>query len=75
MTIHISTNGEIKYIYTESIQLDLGDVSIQRASHVEPVGTEWEVRMRDGVDLGKFPLRSLALQAEVNYLDKHLGEY
>jgi hypothetical protein len=76
MIIHITSQGEIKYIYTEHIDLtSLGNGSIERASNVEPQGLEWKVTMRNGVDLGKFPVRSLALQAEVDYLEKHLGEF
>jgi hypothetical protein len=74
MIINISPQGEIKHIYTENIDLtDLGETQITRASNVEPVGLQWEATMKDGAILGPFNLRSEALAAEVNYLEKHLG--
>ena len=50
-------------------------VSIQRASHVEPKSgsTEWEADMSPthGPTLGPFPSRAAALTAEVDWINAH----
>jgi len=77
----IGTDGAIRAVYSEEIDLrglaaGLGELSIRRASHVEPAadGT-WEADLRPvgGPLLVGFQLRSAALAAELRWLDEHLG--
>jgi len=76
MKVHISPDGTLTYLYTEDVDLyHMGEVTVSRLSNIEPVGLEWEVIMRDGTNLGRYPKRSQALKAEVEYLEKHLGEF
>lgn len=53
----------------------LGEVSIARASHVEPVPGGWSADMSpvSGPVLGPFVLRGDALAAEVAWLRENLG--
>ena len=75
MEILIERTGRIRCVYAEAIDLgQLGRLSIQRGSHVEPT-TEgfWSVDLSpvDGPRLGPFQLRSEALEAEVTWLSRH----
>lgn len=76
MHLHISPAGQIRCIYGEEISLqELGTLSIQRASHVEPDATgQWLADLSPvaGPVLGPFALRSEALAAEVAWLEQHL---
>jgi len=74
MTITIATDGTVRTLYTEAIQLDnIGTCTIRRASHVEPDQQgHWYAEMIDGPRLGPFPTRSAALAAEVNYLESNI---
>ena len=67
--------GQLRYIYNDVLLplTALGDVKIQRASHVEPVGSEWfaDLSPIGGPLLGPFQLRESALQAEVAWIHKH----
>ncbi|WP_425613534.1 hypothetical protein NA78x_003368 [Anatilimnocola sp. NA78] len=76
MHLHISPAGQIRCIYSEEIPLqELGTVSIQRASHVEPdAAGNWLADLSPvaGPVLGPFGLRSEALAAEVVWLEQHL---
>ena len=76
MQLLISSAGQIRCIYGEAISLqDLGTVSIQRASHVEPdAAGNWlaDLSPVSGPVLGPFTLRSEALAAEINWLEQHL---
>ncbi len=61
------------------VQLDLrqlGDVSIRRASHVEPVGDHWQADLSPvgGPLLGPYQRRSEALAAEYRWLIEHLAQ-
>lgn len=64
--------GIVSAIYDESIDLrSIGDLSIRRASHVEPDATgRWTADLSpvDGPLLGPFETRSDALAAEVAWL-------
>ena len=66
---------DIRGIYGEEIDLTaLGQVSISRASHVEPdaQGRWWaDLTPVHGPTLGPFSLRSDALAAEVAWLETH----
>ena len=72
MEMVIDTSGNIRCIYGEAIDLPcLGDVSIRRASHVEPdlQGQWWaDLAPVNGPRLGPFARRSEALEAEVAWL-------
>jgi len=67
--------GQLRYIYNDALlSLNaLGDAKIQRASHVEPTGSEWFVDLSPigGPLLGPFQIRESALQAEVAWIHKH----
>jgi hypothetical protein len=76
MHLRISPAGQVRCIYGEEISLqELGSVSIQRASHVEPdAAGNWLADLSPvaGPVLGPFALRSEALAAEVAWLEQHL---
>lgn len=67
---------EIQGIYDELLDLrGLGQVSIRRASMVEPdeEGRWWaDMGLSGGPVLGPFSLRSQALAAEVEWLEKRI---
>jgi hypothetical protein len=68
--------GRLIYVYGDELQFlaSLGDVTIERASHVEPCGTGWQADMAPvgGPVLGTWTTRAEALQAEVEYLTEHM---
>ena len=72
MEMVIDAHGNIRCIYGEAIDLAcLGNVSIRRASHVEPdlQGQWWaDLAPVNGPRLGPFTSRSKALDAEVAWL-------
>ncbi len=76
MKLYISATGECTAIYDESLDLHtLGRPEISRASHVEPTADgQWtaDLSLVAGPLLGPFPARSLALAAEVAWLDQCL---
>jgi hypothetical protein len=62
-------------LYGEAIDLhSLGELTIRRASFVEPDGGNWYVDLSpvEGPILGPYALRSQALQAEALWLEQHL---
>ena len=73
MQIVITNDGHARCLYGEEIDLgSLGDVSISRASHVEPnAAGEWLASIIDGPVLGPFERRSDALKAEANWLNEN----
>ena len=75
MLVVVQRNGEIRYLYDESVDLTtLGRLSIRRASHVEPdVKGQWlaDLIPIDGPILGPFPRRSDALAAESKWILAH----
>ena len=75
MELFIAPNGRVKAIYGEEIPLEeLGNMSIARASFVEPdPGGGWQVDLSPvhGPVLGPFRYRSLALDAERQWLLAH----
>ena len=77
MELLILPGGTVRGIYQETIDLgELGDLSIRRASHVEPDGQgRWwaDLSPVGGPVLGPYAQRSLALAAEVRWLDQHLA--
>lgn len=76
MTVNITPDGTITFIYSDDLQplLGLGTPTIRRASHVEANSDgQWEADMSpsNGPLLGPFQLRSEALAAEVAWLQEH----
>jgi hypothetical protein len=75
MQLVIRSDGQIRCLYGEAIDLALlGQVSICRASHVEPdVDGNWlaDLRLVEGPCLGPFAQRSRALAAEESWLVEH----
>ena len=75
MELIVSGTGEVRCIYSEAFSLShLGNLSITRASHVEPnsVG-QWMADLSPvgGPVLGPFEFRTDAIAAEVDWLRKH----
>jgi hypothetical protein len=74
--LSISSDGIVTLIYDDD-RADLmaeGKTTIARASHVEPQGSEWIADMAPvgGPVLGPYPLRKMALDAEVEWLTRKL---
>jgi len=74
MQLRVDRQGRISCIYGETIDLTmLGKMSIRRASHVEPdeAGRWWaDLSPLGGPKLGPFPLRSQALLAEEEWIER-----
>ena len=72
MELIISPSGEGRCLYSEQIDLAaLGELEIHRASHLEPdeSGQWWaDLSPVDGPTLGPFTRRSVALEAECQWL-------
>jgi hypothetical protein len=75
MQIVVRSDGAVRCVYGEAIDLHvLGNVSIQRGSHVEPTTDgHWTADLSpvDGPMLGPFRSRSAALDAETKWLQSH----
>lgn len=75
--VYVGPDGLLKFVYADELAslLHLGQASIDRASHVEPTKLGWEADLAPvgGPTLGPFSLRGEALEAEVNWLDRHLA--
>ncbi len=75
MQLHVSTSGGIRCVYSEQLNLqELGRLSIQRGSHVEPTPDgQWTADLSpvNGPVLGPFTTRTAALQAEEAWLQEH----
>ena len=75
MDLVIRPGGTVQCIYSESIDLlALGRLAIRRASHVEPDSEgRWLVDLSPvgGPLLGPYALRSEALDAEFEWLERH----
>jgi hypothetical protein len=75
MQLLIEPDGDVRCIYDEAVDLScLGQVSIARGSHVEPVPDgNWFADLSPvaGPALGPFSLRSDALSAEREWLERH----
>jgi hypothetical protein len=76
MQLVIDRQGNARCLYGEAINLAaLGDLSIDRASHVEPdAAGQWWANLSPvaGPTLGPFERRSQALAAERIWLEQHL---
>ena len=76
MILRVESAGRVEALYAEAIDLAaLGELAIRRAGHVEPDGAgNWfaDLSPVGGPRLGPFRLRSEALRAEEDWLDKLL---
>lgn len=76
MLLSVSTIGHVRAIYSDDLAplLSEGQASISRASHVEPCEGGWTADLSpvNGPTLGPFPLRSQALQAEIEWLEANI---
>ena len=75
MELLITSPGGIRCVYSEHVELhQLGRLSIQRGSHVEPTSDgRWTADLSpvNGPVLGPFTTRTAALQAEEAWLLEH----
>jgi hypothetical protein len=75
MHLVIDCRGIARGVYGEAIDLSqLGDLTIRRASHVEPdAAGHWSADLTPvgGPKLGPFERRSDALTAEFTWLEEH----
>lgn len=75
MRLRIDRTGVVHAVYDELLDLStLGDMSIRRASHVEPdINGHWwaDLSPVQGPRLGPFARRSEALAAEMKWLDRN----
>jgi hypothetical protein len=71
----IERSGGVRCVYGEDIDLgQLGRLSIQRGSHVEPTADgQWTADLSpvNGPQLGPFSTRTEAVSAEVAWLQEH----
>ena len=76
-TITVQSDGSLQFIWTDDLAelVTLGTAEITRASHVEPVGTEWVADMgpSGGPILSGFAKRSDAIDAEIAWLKQNRG--
>ncbi|QDU96241.1 hypothetical protein Pla8534_40600 [Lignipirellula cremea] len=74
MELLVQANGRIRCVYGEAVDVrQLGAVTIERGSHVEPTSDGcWTADLSpvNGPLLGPFAQRSEALAAERNWLEK-----
>ena len=75
MELLITSGGGIRCVYSEELNLqELGRLSIQRGSHVEPTSEgQWTADLSpvNGPVLGPFTTRAAALSAEEAWLLEH----
>ena len=73
MQLLIDGHGVVRCLYTEAVDLSaLGALKISRASHVEPdpAGRWWaDLAPVLGPRLGPFAMRSMALAAEIAWIE------
>lgn len=75
MDLIVDTAGDTRCVYGEAINLAaLGSLTIERASHVEPIDHgQWVADLTPvgGPRLGPFGRRSEALAAETAWIEAH----
>lgn len=75
MELVINSSGDIRCVYGEEVNLsELGRLSIQRGSRVEPTADgQWTADLSpvQGPQLGPFDCRTQALEAEVAWLNQY----
>ncbi len=73
--LEIAPDGTLTFLWDDALAplMELGSGYLQRASHIEPQGTEWvaDLSPMGGPTLGAFPLRNDALVAERDWLQRH----
>jgi len=78
MKLIVKPGGRIVGVYSEELEYTaLGKPTLRRASHVEPdINGDWYADMSpvNGPQLGPFPKRSSALDAELSWLNLMLNE-
>jgi hypothetical protein len=78
MKLIVKPGGRIVTIYTDEVDYNkFGKPTVRRASHVEPdANGQWYADMSpvNGPQLGPFPKRSDALDAEMAWLNLMLNE-
>jgi len=78
MKLIVKPGGRIVGVYSEELEYSiLGRPTLRRASHVEPnINGDWYADMSpiNGPQLGPFPKRSSALDAELSWLNLMLNE-
>lgn len=75
MKIKINPDGMVEMLYTEKIDIaSIGKIiDIRRASHVEPTAEmQWisDMTVSGGPVLGPYDIRSEALAAEIDWLER-----
>lgn len=78
MEITLLIGSQVQAIYSDdAVEMleSVGNVSIARASHVEPVGSGWSADMSPvgGPVLGPFDRRGVAIDAEIAWLKENRG--
>ena len=75
MQLIVLPDGAVRCVYDETIDLrELGQMEIRRGSHVEPdEDGRWfaDMALVQGPRLGPFDLRSMALRAEREWLERY----
>lgn len=73
----VLADGSLAFLWDDQLQplSDLGEVTIRRASHVEPEDGGWiaDLSPMGGPRLGPYRLRGEALAAEREWLNLHLA--
>lgn len=77
--IFILADGTVKFLYYDELKplLDIGNVEVSRASHIDPEKTEnglkWFVDLAPvgGPKLGPFETRDEAIAAEIDWLSQN----
>lgn len=73
MILTISTDGTVRCLYQEHVDLDsLGPSETVRASNLEPRGGQWYAEIVNGPVLGPFAKRSAALKAEALWIEENV---
>ncbi len=76
MQLVIESGGRVRCVYGEEFSLEtLGQMTVTRASHVEPDSTaRWftDLSPVGGPHLGPFERRSQALYAELRWLEENI---
>lgn len=74
--VFVGADGQLKFVYRDELVglLALGTATIARASTVEPSPEGWfaDLAASGGPVLGPFPLRSEAIDHEVEWLDQRM---
>lgn len=76
VVFNIDEEGRISFIWNDEFQdlRSLGDMSIRRVSHVEPVGDKFQADLSpvNGPTFGPYDTRGEALAAEIKWLNDNI---